>query len=608
MSSEEIYGLVQVLQLYGHGMSNFYKGIRLSARGAKKGIEFSELKRMQIKMKLHYASQGNHQTMKIRDLEKLTGGQYDILNIPFEDEKNLIDFYDRLKKIKVSFAELPDLCLGDGYTQIAYNPQEAEKVKLVVEYFKDKMEIEAAEISLEQYEKMGEEKGKQLLDDLAAKGYNQEMHMDLLQRIRDRNASPEYIPISINLESLLISEKKDRYLLYVPGTHRKQTMEVKKIDTVLLDDGQNIYTHIKKGSEYEKYFSNKYDNVSKKRIELTNRIRLDQTECLPDFIMGEDFDKALPPDTKRLEKVSEQSKDLPSKEEPAQELNRKQYEKSGKEKERQVAAELDAKGYTKEEQIELLQKIRKRNDSDDYFAVSINKKTLLIGEDNNHYDCYVPGTKRKNRMIVKKTDAIELENGATIYTHIKKGDPLEEFFSQHYSEVTEKRMELSNKIRLDQTEFLPSRVKSDGTTKTKVKKAMNLENIKQEISGSDFIPVSVNLNDQLIAKSPTMYMVKIPGSTNEDYVQMLSISQKDAVLSSDGSTLTWHLKKGSTTNVQEYDVVTGKPKSEMKIENEVLAKRYAGKREPMRTVNLTEKELLHAHVPKNASLVRKGGK
>lgn len=436
MSSEEIYGLVQVLQLYEHGMSNFYKGIRLSARGAKKGIEFSELKRMQIKMKLHYASQGTRNTMKIKDLEKLTGGQYDILNIPFEDEKNLINFYNRLKKVKVSFAELPDLCLGDGYTQIAYNPQDAEKVKLVVEYFKDKMEIEAAEISLEQYERMGGEKGKQVLDDLAAKGCNQEMHMDLLQRIRDRNASPEYIPISINLESLLISEKTDRYLLYVPGTQRKQTMEVKKMDAVLLDDRQNIYTHIKRGSEYEKYFSKKYDGVSNKRVEMTNRIRLDQTECLPDFTVGEGFDKDLSP-------------------------------------------------------------------------------------------------KIKN-----------------------------------------------------------------------VKKAVNLETAKGKISTGEYLPVSVNLNEQLVVKSPTMYIVKIPGSTKEDSVQLLSIPQKDAVLSSDGSTLTWYLKKGDTTNVQEHDVVTGKPKAEIKMANETLLKKYVEKKEPMRAVNMTEKDLLRSHLPKQTLSMR----
>lgn len=608
MSSEEIYGLVQVLQLYERGMSSFFKGIRLSAKGAKKGIELAELKRMQLKMKLHFASEGTHNTMKIKDLEKLTGGQYDILNIPFEDEKNLVGFYDRLKKVKVSFAELPDLCLGDGYTQIAYNPQDAEKVKLVVEYFKDKLEIEAAEISLEQYERMGEERGKQILDELAAKGYNQEMHMDLLQRIRDRNASPEYIPISINLESLLISEKKDRYLLFVPGTHRKQTMEVKKMDAVLLDDRQNIYTHIKKGSEYEKYFSKKYDDVSKNRVEMTNRIRLDQTEYLPDFTLGEDFDEDLPPvveESMQMKKEQSQKQQLPQKEESIQELSIDQYENLGKEKENRIVTKLEEKGYTKEEQIELLQKIRDRNASDEYFAISINKKTLLIGSDNSHYDCYVPGTKRKNRMVVKKTDAIELDDGATIYTHIKKGDPLEKFFNEHYDHVAKQRIDISNHIRLDQTEFLPNR-SSKTITPTNIKDAMTLENVKEKVSTGEYIPISVKLDEQLLARSPKMYVVKIPGSTKEDSVQLISIQKKDTVLSSDGSTLTIYLKKGGTTNIQERDIVTGKVKSEVKMANETLAKRYSGRKEPMRASGISERDLLHTQLATKHPLNRKG--
>ena len=47
-------------------------------------------------MKLHYASEGTHNTMKLSDLEKMIGGRYTILNIPLEDEKELIAFYARL--------------------------------------------------------------------------------------------------------------------------------------------------------------------------------------------------------------------------------------------------------------------------------------------------------------------------------------------------------------------------------------------------------------------------------------------------------------------------------------------------------------------------------
>lgn len=130
--SEELQSMVQIIELYGRGLGALGRAIRFSAKGAAKGVDVAKVKTMQYKMKLHYASTGNHKTMKLSDLEKLTGGQYNILNIPLENEKELLKFYDRLKKMRVSFAELPDLQLGDGYTQIAYNPMDAENVKMVV--------------------------------------------------------------------------------------------------------------------------------------------------------------------------------------------------------------------------------------------------------------------------------------------------------------------------------------------------------------------------------------------------------------------------------------------------------------------------------------------
>lgn len=134
--SEELQSLVQIIELYGRGLEGLGKAIRFSARGAEKGVQIAQVKALQHRMKLHYASEGTHNTMKLSDLEKMTGGRYTILNIPLEDEKELIAFYDRLKKLKVSFSELPDLNLGDGYTQIAYNPDDVESVRLVIDYYK----------------------------------------------------------------------------------------------------------------------------------------------------------------------------------------------------------------------------------------------------------------------------------------------------------------------------------------------------------------------------------------------------------------------------------------------------------------------------------------
>lgn len=162
--SEELQSMVQIIELYGRGLGALGRAIRFSAKGAAKGVDVAKVKTMQCKMKLHYASTGNRKTMKLSDLEKLTGGQYNLLNIPLENDKELLGFYDRLKKMRVSFAELPDLQLGDGYTQIAYNPMDAENVKMVVQYYRKHLSEMPKDISVDQYMDMAGKDGQELLD------------------------------------------------------------------------------------------------------------------------------------------------------------------------------------------------------------------------------------------------------------------------------------------------------------------------------------------------------------------------------------------------------------------------------------------------------------
>ena len=78
--SEELQSMVQIIELYGRGLEALGRAIRFSAKGAAKGVDVAKIITMQCRMKLHYASTGNRKTMKLSDLEKLTGGQYNILN------------------------------------------------------------------------------------------------------------------------------------------------------------------------------------------------------------------------------------------------------------------------------------------------------------------------------------------------------------------------------------------------------------------------------------------------------------------------------------------------------------------------------------------------
>ena len=54
--SEELQSLVQIIELYGRGLEGLGKAIRFSAKGAEKGVQIAQVKALQHRMKLHYAS------------------------------------------------------------------------------------------------------------------------------------------------------------------------------------------------------------------------------------------------------------------------------------------------------------------------------------------------------------------------------------------------------------------------------------------------------------------------------------------------------------------------------------------------------------------------
>ena len=275
--SEELQSLVQIIELYGKGLGGLGRALRFSAKGAAKGVEIAQVKRLQHRMKLHYASEGTHNTMKLCDLEKMTGGRYVILNIPIEGEKELIPFYDRLKKMRVSFAELPDLKLGDGYTQIAYNPDDVENVRLVIDYYKKKLRETPKDIGIDEYMAMAGPDGRDYLDELAVKGYEGMMHVEQLEEIQNRINDKDYLPISINIESLLLREEKDAYIFRVPRGRTREVssraIRVKKEDCILLDEGQTVITCL---DRQEDIFGYALDN--RENPDFSEAVKLDVKE------------------------------------------------------------------------------------------------------------------------------------------------------------------------------------------------------------------------------------------------------------------------------------------------------------------------------------------
>lgn len=265
MKMEEINDVVQIINLGAKGMAFALKGAKATGRLTKKGIDAASLAILQHKIKVHYAAQGKHDTLTVKSLEKITGGDYRIMNIPTEDGTELIKFYDALKKIKVPFAELPDLNLGDGYTQVAYNPQDADKIKSFCQNYVFSDNKEAKETNMEEYIKTSDPKLMDELTENAVKAAATEDHtpspskseekaeleeLKKIEKMRERNSSPEWIPLTINKNNV-IEETELTYITRVPSSYNHENgdyliLPVAKSVTSKIDNGKTLVTHIPK--------------------------------------------------------------------------------------------------------------------------------------------------------------------------------------------------------------------------------------------------------------------------------------------------------------------------------------------------------------------------
>lgn len=415
--SEELQSLVQIIELYGKGLGGLGRALRFSAKGAAKGVQIAQVKALQHRMKLHYASEGTHNTMKLADLEKLTGGRYTILNIPLEGEKDLIPFYDRLKKMKVAFAELPDLNLGDGYTQIAYNPENVENVRMVIEYYKKKFREEAREIDLDEYMGMASPGGLEYLDELAAKGYEGMMHVEQLEEIQEQVKSKDYLPVSINIESLLLKEEKDAYVFRVPKGRSTENVGraicVKKENCLLLDKGQTVITCFKRDEDVMGYDLDRGGHA--------------------------DFTKSTPIELEKLEKafapVGEERLAIIDKLKPEYAAIFPSFHE-GQEVTEQSLAPQPVPEETMGKVLSL-EKMKEKYQSPEYIPVTFDMETQMVAESPNLYIANLPKEHQESQDFVRcitldKSSTSLSDDGKRLQAYLKRSES---------SEITELNLE-----------------------------------------------------------------------------------------------------------------------------------------------------------------------
>lgn len=446
--SEELQSMVQIIELYGRGLGALGRAIRFSAKGAAKGVDVAKVKTMQYKMKLHYASTGNHKTMKLSDLEKLTGGQYNILNIPLENEKELLKFYDRLKKMRVSFAELPDLQLGDGYTQIAYNPMDAENVKMVVGYYRKHLSEMPKDISVDQYMDMAGKDGQELLDELAEKGYTDGMHIEQLSEIQERIRDDNYIPISLNMESLLLQENKDSYVFKIPKSRLNAALEhaivVPKKDCLLLDQGQTLVTCLDRQGKTKLYHMDAYGHVveenplnmknedlgkafaslSRQKMQQIQRLKPEQIDIFPSFNKGQgNRTDSSAPDSVPEPDIA--GGDMLEKPETLQNISTLSAEQ---EKMAQILSAEQIKGYQSE---------------GDYIPISFDMETEILADSSDIYAVVLPGMPEDGEAhlrcaIINKADTRLSEDGKSVTAYLRRdGESVVMVFNENEEKIRE---------------------------------------------------------------------------------------------------------------------------------------------------------------------------
>ncbi len=302
---------------------------------------------------------------------------------------------------------MPDLNLGDGYTQIAYNPDDVESVRLVIDYYKKKFRQEAKEMDLDEYFGTASPGGMEYLNELAAKGYEGRMHEEQLEEIQERIRDKEYLPISINVESLLLREEKDAYLFRIPrgrlGEDLSSAIRIKKSDCILLDEGQTVITCLKRDGELWGYALDQRKNINEKE-----KVKLDITKLEKAFApVGDDR-------VKMIGKLKpEYAAIFPSFHE-GQEIQKK-------------SSVPDLVPEKTVEKVLSFEKMKERYQSPEYIPVTFDMETQMVAESPNLYIANLPKEQQESKDFVrcicldKETTSLS-DDGKRLLAYLKRSD------------------------------------------------------------------------------------------------------------------------------------------------------------------------------------------
>lgn len=288
-----------------------------------------------------------------------------------------------------------------------------------MEQYRNKLREEPLDMDVEDYVRTGGEQGEELLKELAEKGYMEEMHKEHLEHVQDLVADRDYIPISINLASLLVDEDKEKYVVKMPrgrtGATFDHVMYVDKKDAILLDDGQTLITAVKADEKIPQYsFSNgvvqtnnplemegkkfceAFAPVEKERLKRVAKLKPDKADSFPSFIMGAGDDNT--------EEIQAEDALAP------EELEKSKSDKLSPTE--QLANILH------------IEQLKERINNPEYIPVSFDM-AQMVAEDRNVYVANLPEYMDEKAEVVRcmtidKSDAHVSEDGMRLLAYLKK--------------------------------------------------------------------------------------------------------------------------------------------------------------------------------------------
>lgn len=221
----------------------------------------------------------------IEDIDALTDGKYNIVSVPVEKMEDIMLLKEDYNSLRINYAILPDLKVGDGETQLLVANADIAKVKHWYSLYKnDKLAAgeEVKDLKIiqnEQYVNTGRMDAEEYVStaDMEMQKANEkyeghepgkfeQMMQHTEVRSTDNGAfhkydqNPEYIKVSINHDSLVEksafaqsvqANNTGFFASRVPGTwgNQEKTLVLPKAQVFVTDNGQTYIAFVKKSDK-----------------------------------------------------------------------------------------------------------------------------------------------------------------------------------------------------------------------------------------------------------------------------------------------------------------------------------------------------------------------